>query len=61
MKALFGTDGIRGEAGVFPLDRATAKQIGFSLAHHLRSLGEEMASLSLVETRASLGSGLNKR
>lgn len=36
MKALFGTDGIRGEAGVFPLDRATAKQIGFSLANYLK-------------------------
>jgi phosphoglucosamine mutase len=36
MKALFGTDGIRGEAGVFPLDRATAKQIGFSLADYLK-------------------------
>lgn len=36
MKALFGTDGIRGEAGIFPLDRATAKQIGFSLANYLK-------------------------
>src|SRR5690349_4432596 len=35
MKALFGTDGIRGEAGRFPLDAATVKTIGFSLARHL--------------------------
>lgn len=35
MKALFGTDGIRGEAGRFPLDRATVNRIGFSLASHL--------------------------
>jgi phosphoglucosamine mutase len=36
MKALFGTDGIRGEAGRFPLDRATVHRIGFSLASYLR-------------------------
>ena len=35
MKALFGTDGIRGEAGQFPLDSATVSAIGFSLASHL--------------------------
>ena len=35
MKALFGTDGIRGEAGQFPLDRATVSAIGSSLAAHL--------------------------
>src|SRR5215210_1783864 len=37
MKALFGTDGIRGEAGQFPLDQATVSAIGFSLASHLAS------------------------
>jgi phosphoglucosamine mutase len=35
MKALFGTDGIRGEAGQFPLDPATVSAIGSSLAAHL--------------------------
>ena len=35
MKALFGTDGIRGEAGQFPLDPGTVSAIGFSLASHL--------------------------
>ena len=35
MKALFGTDGIRGEAGKFPLDPSTVNAIGFSLASHL--------------------------
>jgi phosphoglucosamine mutase len=35
MKALFGTDGIRGEAGRFPLDAPTVTTIGFSLARHL--------------------------
>jgi phosphoglucosamine mutase len=36
MKSLFGTDGIRGEAGKFPLDASTVKIIGKSLAAHLR-------------------------
>ena len=35
MKTLFGTDGIRGEAGKFPLDSPTITAIGFSLAEHL--------------------------
>src|ERR1041384_4967915 len=39
MKALFGTDGIRGEAGRFPLDPATVSAIGFSLASHLAGSG----------------------
>src|SRR5438132_2962063 len=32
---LFGTDGIRGEAGRFPLDPSTVRVIGGSLARHL--------------------------
>ena len=35
MKKLFGTDGIRGEAGRFPLDSATVRVIGRSLAQRL--------------------------
>jgi phosphoglucosamine mutase len=35
MKRLFGTDGMRGEAAVFPLDRATIKTVGASLARRL--------------------------
>jgi phosphoglucosamine mutase len=35
MKKLFGTDGIRGKAGEFPLDAATVRVIGRSLARHL--------------------------
>jgi phosphoglucosamine mutase len=35
LKPLFGTDGIRGEAGRFPLDAPTVSAIGFSLARHL--------------------------
>jgi phosphoglucosamine mutase len=36
MKKLFGTDGMRGEAGRFPLDAATVEVVGSSLANHLR-------------------------
>jgi phosphoglucosamine mutase len=35
MKKLFGTDGMRGEAGKFPLDAVTVKIVGHSLAEHL--------------------------
>ena len=31
-RRLFGTDGVRGEAGRFPLDAATMETIGASLA-----------------------------
>lgn len=35
MTKLFGTDGIRGEAGKFPLDANTVQAVGRSLARHL--------------------------
>lgn len=35
MKRLFGTDGMRGEAGRFPLDATTVRAAGRSLARHL--------------------------
>ena len=35
LRRLFGTDGVRGAAGQFPLDAATVKIIGASLAAHL--------------------------
>lgn len=37
MKKLFGTDGIRGKAGEFPLDAATIKIIGQSLARQFQN------------------------
>jgi phosphoglucosamine mutase len=36
MTKLFGTDGLRGEAGVFPLDAPTVETVGASLANHLK-------------------------
>jgi phosphoglucosamine mutase len=53
MKALFGTDGIRGEAGKFPLDPATVSTIGFSLAAHLAESGETPEIIIGRDTRES--------
>jgi len=53
MKALFGTDGIRGEAGQFPLDLATVTAIGFSLASHLAASGTRPRIIIGRDTRES--------
>lgn len=54
MKSLFGTDGIRGEAGKFPLDPPTARVIGWSLARYLHStLGRNPAIVIGRDTRES--------
>jgi len=53
MKALFGTDGIRGEAGRFPLDAATVNTIGFSLARHLAETISEPVIVIGRDTRES--------
>jgi phosphoglucosamine mutase len=47
MKRLFGTDGMRGEAGVFPLDAETLRTVGRSLA--LR-LGERLGRAPRIVT-----------
>ncbi len=39
MRKLFGTDGIRGVAGQYPLDTDTVFRIGSALAHHLKAKG----------------------
>lgn len=53
MKALFGTDGIRGEAGRFPLDAPTVKTIGFSLGRHLAETIKESVIVIGRDTRES--------
>ena len=53
MKALFGTDGIRGEAGQFPLDSATVSAIGYSLAAHLAEAFEAPEIVIGRDTRES--------
>src|SRR2546423_4517252 len=40
MAKLFGTDGMRGEVGRFPLDAATVRVVGLSLARHLAEASE---------------------
>ncbi len=54
MKKLFGTDGMRGEAGVFPLDTKTIEAIGNSLAQQFREkLGRNPRFLTGRDTRES--------
>ena len=53
-KKLFGTDGIRGRAGVFPLDEATVRIIGDSLARQLNEkLGRPARIITGRDTRES--------
>lgn len=54
MKQLFGTDGIRGLAGEFPLDEKTVQIIGASLARQFRErLGRDPKFISGRDTRES--------
>jgi phosphoglucosamine mutase len=71
---LFGTDGIRGVAGQFPLDRGTVELIGRSLAIQLadnlnrkpqlvigRDTRESGPEIELAVARGALGAGANVR
>ena len=54
MKKLFGTDGMRGEAGKFPLDRETIEIVGTSLARQFyKKLGRNPRFVSGRDTRES--------
>ena len=54
MKKLFGTDGIRGEAGSFPLDERTVTTIGRSLARQYRQeSGRDARFVTGRDTRES--------
>jgi phosphoglucosamine mutase len=54
MKKLFGTDGIRGEAGAFPLDEKTIETIGNSLARQFtEKLGRNPRFITGRDTRES--------
>lgn len=56
MKRLFGTDGIRGLAGDFPLDEKTVQATGASLARQFRNkLGRDPQFVSGRDTRESGG------
>src|SRR5204863_3762193 len=52
-KRLFGTDGIRGVAGQFPLDPDTVKKTGFALATVLATAGGKARVLVGRDTRES--------
>ena len=54
MRQLFGTDGIRGRAGEFPLDQASMFALGESLAHRFRGQGSAQPLVLLgMDTRES--------
>lgn len=53
MRQLFGTDGIRGIAGEYPLDRATVYSTGAALASSLRRMHESVRVLIGMDTRQS--------
>ena len=56
MTKLFGTDGMRGKAGSFPLDAATVETVGASLARRLKEkLGREPSIVIGRDTRESSG------
>ena len=57
MAKLFGTDGMRGAAGAFPLDAATIRKVGASLAVHLSEKLEGRAPVIVIgrDTRESGG------
>ncbi|MGB7924291.1 MAG: phosphoglucosamine mutase [Pyrinomonadaceae bacterium] len=57
MKRLFGTDGMRGEAGRFPLDAATVRVTGRSLARHLAEQAQGRRAPSIVVGRDTRESG----
>ena len=57
MKKLFGTDGMRGEAGRFPLDAQTVRTTGRSLARHLAERAGDGRTPRIVVGRDTRESG----
>jgi phosphoglucosamine mutase len=53
MSKLFGTDGVRGKAGLFPLDVATVRRLGAALVRALRHNGGTLRFLAGRDTRES--------
>lgn len=60
MKSLFGTDGIRGEAGKFPLDAPTVNIIGSSLAAYLRTASGKQPSIVVGRDTRESGDWLER-
>jgi phosphoglucosamine mutase len=57
-KKLFGTDGVRGKAGEYPLDRPTVARLGAALVRAMRASGKGERSLRLVVGRDTRESGV---
>lgn len=55
MARLFGTDGVRGKAGVAPLDAATVRRLGGALVRALRAQAVSAGGRSLDEGRVTGG------
>jgi phosphoglucosamine mutase len=53
VRRLFGTDGIRGVAGEYPLDRRTTRLIGAALGHHLSRKKKTVSVVVGEDTRES--------
>ena len=53
MKRLFGTDGIRGVAGTFPLDQVTVGYVGVALGQDLMKSGPLTKVIVGRDTRES--------
>ena len=60
MKKLFGTDGIRGEAGEFPLDEKTLKTIGRSLAKQFKEKNNKSARFIIGRDTRESGSWIEE-
>lgn len=60
MKKLFGTDGMRGEAGVFPLDEKTIEIVGWSLARQFAELNNRNARFITGRDTRESGSWIEK-
>jgi len=57
MTKLFGTDGVRGKAGEFPLDVTTIRRLGAALVRALRHDGENSGAIKFLAGRDTRESG----
>jgi len=57
MAQLFGTDGVRGKAGEFPLDVATIRRLGAALVRALRHENANAGAIKFLAGRDTRESG----
>jgi len=53
MRKLFGTDGIRGKANIYPIDAPTAYKVGVAVGHYFRQHGQNPKIVIGRDTRIS--------